>query len=88
MEEQRWRNGHEKRPNEKLRTRQDRSLRNRVVQFTNGAAQGGARTCRSATDSVQCSLCWKDKLPQHRVFRNCGGSEKRSATIRWSMSFS
>ena len=56
MEEHGWRNGHEKRPKEKLRTRQDRSLRNRVVQFTNGAAQGGARTCRSATDSVHCSL--------------------------------
>ena len=49
MEEQRWRNGHEKWPHEKLRTRQDRSLRNRVVQFTNGAAQGGARTYRFST---------------------------------------
>ena len=34
MEKHGWRNGHEKRPNEKLRTKQDRSLRNRVVQFT------------------------------------------------------
>ena len=64
------------------------SLRNRAVQFTNGAAQGGARTCRSATDSVHCSLWWKDKFTQYRVFRNCGSSEKRSTTIRWSMSFS
>ena len=30
----------------------------------------------------------KTSLPQHRVFRNCGTSEKRSATIGWSMSFS
>ena len=72
MEEHGWRNEHEKRPSEKLRTRQDRSLRNRVVQFTNGAAQGGARTCRCATDSVHCSLWWKDKFPQYRVFRNSG----------------
>ena len=34
MEEHRWRNGHEKMPNGKLRMRRDRSLRNRVVQFT------------------------------------------------------
>ena len=52
----------------KIRPRQDRSLRNRVVQFTNGAAQGGARTCRSATDSVHCSLWLKDKFPQFRAF--------------------
>ena len=68
----------------KIRTRQDRSLRNRVVQFTSGAAQGGARTCRWATDSVHCRLWWKDKFPQYRVFRNCGSSEKRSAATRWS----
>ena len=68
----------------KIRTRQDRSLRNRVVQFTSGAAQGGARTCRWATDSVHCRLWWKDKFPQKRVFRNCGSSEKRSAATRWS----
>ena len=56
MEEHGWRNGHEEKPNEKLRTRQDRSLRSRFVQFTEGAAQGGARTCRSATDSMHCRL--------------------------------
>ena len=72
----------------KLRTIQDRSLRSRVVQFTNGAAQGGARTCRSATDSPHCRLWWKDKFPQFRVFRNCGDSEKRSTTMVWSMNLS
>ena len=56
MEEQRWRNGHEKRPNEKYGRDKTESLRNRVVQFTNGAAQGGARTCRGGADSVHCSL--------------------------------
>ena len=69
----------------KIRTRQDRSLRNRVVQFTNGAAQGGARTCRCATDAIHCRVWWKDKFPRFSVFWNCRSSEKRSATIGWSM---
>ena len=57
----------------------------RVVQFTNGAAQGGARTCPSATDSVHFRVWWKDKFFQFRVFRNCGRSAKRNTTIGWSM---
>ena len=64
------------------------SLRNRVVQFTNDAAQGGARICRCATDSVHCRVWWKDKFPRFSVFWNCGSSDNRSTTIRWSMSFS
>ena len=39
MEEHGWRNGNEKRLNEKIRTRQDRSLVCRVVHFAYGAAQ-------------------------------------------------
>ena len=73
----------------KQRTRRDRSLRSRVRHFAHGAAQGGARTCRSATDSVHCRLSWKDKFPQFRVFRNCGRwHAKCSKPTRWSMSLS
>ena len=51
----------------KLRTRQDRSLRSRVVQFANGTAQGGPRTCRSAKNSLHCRVWWKDKFTQFSV---------------------
>ena len=40
--------------------------------FCTGVAHGGARTCRSATDSKHFRLSWKDKFPQFRMFRNCG----------------
>ena len=73
----------------KQRTRRDRSLRNRVRHCAHGAAQGGARTCRSATDSVHCRLSWNDKFSQFRVFRNCGRwPAKRSTTMEWSLSLS
>ena len=40
----------------KLRTRQDRSLVDRVGHFAHGAAQRCAENCRGATDSVHCRV--------------------------------
>ena len=89
IEEYGWRIVNEKKPNENNGRDETVVWEVELFNFTNGAAQGGARTCRSATDSMQCRLSWKDKFTEFRVFRNCGRwSAKCNTTMVWSMSLS
>ena len=82
-----WRNGHEKRPNEKYG--RDKTEVWEIELFNLPMVLPKEVQELVVVPQIQyiCSLWWKDKFPQYRVFRNCRGSEKRSTTIRWSMSF-
>ena len=86
-EEHGWKNGHEKRPNEKYG--RDKTEVCEIELFNLPMVPLKVVQERVVVPQIQyiCSLWWKDKFPQKRVFRNCRGPEKRSTTIRWSMSF-
>ena len=85
MEEHEWRNEHEKKPNGNYGRDKTEVWEVELFNVPMVLLKGGAKNCRGATDSVHCRVWWKDKFSQFRVFRNCGRSAKRNATIGWSM---
>ena len=78
----------QKKQNWKQRTGRDRSVVSRVGHFAHGPAQGGARTCRGATDSIHCRVWCHDMFSEFRVFRNSGRWSAKCSKTMWSMSLS
>ena len=88
MEEHGWRNGHERKQNEKYGRDKTEVWEMELFNLRMVLLKVVQEPVVVPEIQYICSVWWKDKFPQFRAFSNCRGSEKRSTTIKWSMSFS